>query len=123
MTHFQQLRSVIAVPHLPTSAAYFRDVLGFSVREIGDPGWLFFERGGCTIMAGECPDDLPPGDLGSHGYFAYVVVEGIAAYYAELQARGAKIVKPLRQEPWGAQEFGVATVDGHRLMFSQFTAG
>ena len=46
-------RFVLAVPNLATSAAYYRDVLGFEVHEIGDPGWRFFVREGCTIMAGE----------------------------------------------------------------------
>jgi hypothetical protein len=27
------------------------------------------------------------------------------------------IVKPLRIEPWGMREFGIRTIDGHRMMF------
>lgn len=118
MPQFKQLRSVIAVRHLPTSAAFYRDVLGFTVHEVA-PGWNFFQRDGYIIMAGECPDDLPAPEIGSHSYFAYVVMEGIEAYYSHVQARGATLVKPLREEPWGAKEFGVATVDGHRIMFSE----
>lgn len=119
MSQFQQLRSVIAVPDLAASAAFYQDVLGFTVREIGDPGWRFYERDGCVIMAGECPGDLPAPEIGSHSYFAYVVVEGIDAYYAEVHDRGGKLVKPLRTEPWGMREFGIYTVDGHRMMFGE----
>jgi hypothetical protein len=32
-------RYVIAVPDLACSAAFYRDVLGFAVREVGDPGF------------------------------------------------------------------------------------
>lgn len=35
---------VLAVPDLEVSGAFYRDVLGFDVREIGDPGWRMFVR-------------------------------------------------------------------------------
>ena len=79
---------VLAVPDLARSAAYYRDVLGFTVREIGD-----------------------------HSYFAYVEVQPIDPFYAEVTARGVQLVKRLRDEPWGRREFGIRTVDGHRMMF------
>ncbi|MBI3870596.1 MAG: VOC family protein [Verrucomicrobia bacterium] len=50
---------VIAVPDLRSSAAFYRDVLGFAIQPISDPGWLFFTCGDCTIMAGECPSAIP----------------------------------------------------------------
>jgi catechol 2,3-dioxygenase-like lactoylglutathione lyase family enzyme len=117
-TRFTHARFVIAVPDLQSSAAFYRDVLGFAVRPLGDdPGWLVFERDGCVIMAGECPDAIPPRELGDHSYFAYVAVNGIDEYYRAVEARGAEFVKRLRDEPWGMREFGVRTADGHRVMF------
>lgn len=112
-------RYVIAVPDLARSAAYYHDVLGFEVREIGDPGWRFYVRDACMILAGECPDAIPPAQLGDHSYFAYVQVEGVDALHAEVTARGAELIKPLRTEPWGMREFGIRTVDGHRMMFGE----
>ena len=35
-------RHVLAVPDLQRSLAYYRDVLGFDIVEIGDDGWRFF---------------------------------------------------------------------------------
>ena len=67
-------RYVIAVNDLERSARYDRDVLGFQVREVGDPGWRFFVRDECFI-------------------------------------------KSLRDEPWNMREFGIRTIDGHRIMF------
>jgi catechol 2,3-dioxygenase-like lactoylglutathione lyase family enzyme len=113
----KQPRYVIAVANLARSSAYYRDVLGFRVHEIGDPGWRFYERDACFILAGECPDAIPPAELGDHSYFAYVLVEHIDSLFAELTARGAKVIKQLRDEPWGMREFGIRTVDGHRMMF------
>ena len=110
-------RYVIAVRDLRRSATFYRDVLGFEVREIGDPGWRFFVRDRCTVMAGECPDALPARDLGDHSYFAYVEVEDVDGLYREVTVRGAELVKDLRSEPWGMREFGIRTVDGHRMMF------
>ena len=116
-------RYVIAVPDLARSARFYGDVLGFEVREVGDPGWRFFVRDGCTIMAGECPDALPPADLGDHSYFAYLEVDGIDRWHDELLARGVELIKPLRDEPWGMREFGIRTVDGHRIMFGAAVDG
>ena len=116
-------RYVIAVPDLARSARFYGDVLGFEVREVGDPGWRFFVRDGCVIMAGECPDALPPADLGDHSYFAYLEVDGIDRWYDELVGKGVELIKPLRDEPWGMRECGIRTVDGHRIMFGAAVDG
>jgi catechol 2,3-dioxygenase-like lactoylglutathione lyase family enzyme len=108
---------VIAVQDLERSARFYRDVLGFEVIEIGDPGWRFFVRDQCFIMAGECPDALPPQELGDHSYFAYLEVDEIDALSEDLVAKGAELIKELRDEPWGMREFGIRTADGHRIMF------
>jgi predicted enzyme related to lactoylglutathione lyase len=112
-------RYVIAVHDLARSAHYYQDVLGFEIKEIGDPGWRLFVKDECRILAGECPDALSPGELGDHSYFAYLDVDEIDEYYADVVARGGTLIKPLRNEPWGMREFGVRTVDGHRMMFGR----
>jgi predicted enzyme related to lactoylglutathione lyase len=117
MPTIQSTAYVIAVNDLMRSAQYYQDVLGFAVREIGDEGWRFFEKDNCVIMAGHCPDAIPPRGLGDHSYFAYLRVEGIDEYFAQVQARGGRILKKLRDEPWGMREFALETIDGHRIMF------
>jgi predicted enzyme related to lactoylglutathione lyase len=92
---------VLAVHDLDRSAAFYRDTLGFAVHEMGDPGWRMFERDGCRIMAGACPD---------------LVVDDADAEHSRVLATGAEIVKPLADEPWDMREFGLRTVDGHRIM-------
>jgi uncharacterized glyoxalase superfamily protein PhnB len=115
MPTFTRTHFVLAVPHMQTSAEYYRSVLGFTIREMA-PGWLRFEKDNCLIMAGECRDAIPPQELGDHSYFAYIVVEGIDEYYESVQSK-VELIKPLTNEPWGMKEFGVRTVDGHRIMF------
>ncbi|MEM7708118.1 MAG: VOC family protein [Pseudomonadota bacterium] len=110
---------VIAVQDLHKAALYYQDVLGFSIKEIGDDGWRIFERDGCRIMAGHCPDSILPTDLGDHSYFAYIIVDDVDSYYAEISENGADLVKALKSETWGMREFGIRTNDGHRIMFGQ----
>ena len=107
---------VLAVPDLERSAAFYRDVLGFAVHAMGDPGWRMFERDGCRIMAGACPDALPPAQLGDHAWFAYLEVDDADAWHARVVAGGAEITKPIADQPWGMREFGLRTPDGHRIM-------
>jgi predicted enzyme related to lactoylglutathione lyase len=107
---------VLAVHDLERSAAFYRDALGFTVHDMGDPGWRMFVRDGCRIMAGACPDAMPPADTGFHSYYGYLVVEDADAELARAVAAGAEITKAIRDEPWDMREFGLRTVDGHRLM-------
>lgn len=118
MPMVSKTRFVIAVPDLKASAGFYRDVLGFEIHAIPDPGWLFYTSGNCTIMAGECRDAIPPRDLGDHSYFAYLEIEDLDAFYQRVMSAGAEIGKRLCEEPWGMREFGVRTADGHLIMFA-----
>lgn len=42
-------RYVLAVPDLARSAAYCRDVLGFTVHGMGEPGWRWLEFSDRTL--------------------------------------------------------------------------
>ncbi len=117
MAKVKRTSFVIAVPDLKVSAAFYRDVLGFTIDSISDPGWLFYASGDCTIMAGQCADAIHPSKLGDHSYFAYLKIEEIDAYYESVRTKGARICKSIRNEQWGMREFGLVTADGHRIMF------
>jgi predicted enzyme related to lactoylglutathione lyase len=110
---------VLAVPDLDISGAFYRDALGFEIHEIGDSGWRMFVRDGCRIMAGKCPDAMPVKETGDHSYFGYWIVTNVDDYHKSVTAYGAEIIKPLKDEPWGMREFGLRTVDGHRIMIAQ----
>ncbi|MEM9089351.1 MAG: VOC family protein [Cyanobacteria bacterium P01_F01_bin.53] len=110
---------VLAVNDLEVSGAFYRDVLGFTIQDMGAPGWRMFVRDGCRIMAGCCPDALPAGQLGDHSYFGYFVVDDVDREYQRVLAEEAEVIKPLQNEPWGMREFGLRTVDGHRIMVGQ----
>ena len=115
MSPILQNHYVLAVPDVRRSADFYVRMLGFRiVRE--PPGWIFVARDGCMIMLGECPGDLPPRDLGSHSYFAYLRVADADSYYLDLKAKGAELLSEIADQPWAMREFGLRTVDGHRIM-------
>jgi predicted enzyme related to lactoylglutathione lyase len=99
---------VIAVHDLGPSARYYRDVLGFDVRMIGDPGWRFFVRDQYVIMAGQCPDALSPHELGDHSCFAYLEADEIDAFHQAVTAKGGTVIKPLRTSPGACASSGFA---------------
>ena len=114
-------RSVLAVHSLEASVPFYRDVLGMNV-DFEVPGWCLLSRDSFAVMLGECPDSIAARELGDHAYFAYVTISDAAGLFQEFSARAAEFIKPLTNEPWGMREFGVRTVDGHRIMFGQEVA-
>ena len=108
---------VLAVPDIRATARWWVEVMGLMVWAEPE-GWIFLRRGGFSLMLGECPDAIPPSELGDHQYFAYVELDDVDAYHAEVTARGADLPAP-QDRPWGMREMPVATPDGHRIMFGQ----
>jgi uncharacterized glyoxalase superfamily protein PhnB len=70
-------------------------------------------------MLGECTDATPPSELGDHSWYGYVTVGDAAALFSEYTQSGAELTQHLADKPWGMREFGVRTIDGHRLTFGQ----
>jgi hypothetical protein len=70
-------------------------------------------------MIGECPDDLPAFELGSHSYVAYFEVKNIDGLYREYLLKEVEILSGLQDKPWGQREFSIRTIDGHRINFGE----
>jgi uncharacterized glyoxalase superfamily protein PhnB len=112
---------VLAVHNVRESARFYVDALGFKVRsDLG--GRIFVVKDNCMVVLGECPNDMHPSELGCHSYFAYLRVDDVDEYYAELQSKGTKGIGAIGDKPWGMREFGVTTPDGHRIMIRQIIA-
>lgn len=109
-------RYVLAVKDLRKSITFYVDLLGFTLL-FEDDGWGFVVRDTCQIMLGECSDDVAAFDIGSHSYFAYLEVENIESLYEELSNKNIKILSQIEDKPWRMREFGIQTIDGHRMMF------
>jgi uncharacterized glyoxalase superfamily protein PhnB len=111
-------RHVLAVKDLKIETAYYIDKLGFE-RDFTAPGWEFLSFGDFKVMLGECADEMTAEETGNHSWFAHVIVENVDEVYAELIDRGAKILSPIENKPWGIREFSVVTPDGHRIGYGQ----
>lgn len=111
-------RHVLAVKDLAVSAAYFKEKLGFDL-DFTAPGWEFLSFGSFKVMLGECSDALWAHETGDHSWFAHALVENVDDVYKEFGERGAEIISPIKNQPWGIREFAVKTPDGHRIAFGQ----
>ena len=113
---------VLAVPNAEQSADFFIRGLGFGVHS-KPPGWVFVIRDQCLIMLGECPNDLPAQQIGCHAYFAYLRVDDVSAFRAQIESTYPGCCGNIADRPWGMREFHVTAPDGHRLMIGQIIGG
>jgi catechol 2,3-dioxygenase-like lactoylglutathione lyase family enzyme len=112
---------VLAVCDARESARFYVDALGFAITsDLG--GWVFVTKDNCMIMLGDCPNDMHPSELGCHSYFAYLRVDDVDAYHAQLRRHGVPLPTEVADRPWGMREFALTTPDGHRLMIGQTIA-
>ena len=111
-------RYVLAVPDADATAAFFIEKLGFQTSWRIEGQWHSVGRDNCGIMLGSCPDAPHPSTLGDNSYFAYLDVDDVDAFHAEVVKNGLD-VKPPEDKPWGMREFTVKTIDGHRLTVGQ----
>ena len=113
-----ETRYVLAVQNLQASANYYIEKLGFTTDWAQD-GWHQLRRDSIVVILGECADDRSAFETRNHSYFAYIVVEGVDALHHEFATNGVDIHYALGSKPWGMREFGIQTIDGHRIMFGQ----
>ena len=114
-------RHVLAVKDLAIAAAYFKDKLGFDL-DLTAPGWEFLSFGEFKVMLGECSDEMTAEATGNHSWFAHALVENVDEVYQEFIDRGATILSPIADKPWGMRDFCIVTPDGHRIVFGQLIA-
>lgn len=128
------MRLIQAIPALPVvdvaqSAAFYRDVLGFTLIH-HDTGFAIVRRDGVELHLWEASDQrwkergaLPPIVSGAESFIAgtascRVMVEELDGLHAELEPRG--ILHPnaqLQDQPWGTREFGVCDLDNNLITF------
>ncbi len=114
---------VVFVSNVQTSAAFFRDKLGFAIDFIhGQPPFYASARRGAarlhlrfvhepviTVQVREREKGL---------LSAFLDVDNIKALFVEYKTAGVDFVQPLRKEPWGASAFTVLDPDGNWICFA-----
>lgn len=109
--------TMLTVQDPAASVAYYRDVLGFTVT---------FQYGEPPLYACLCRDEVAihlrastAWPLGN-GAIA-VFVNDVDTPHDELIARGAKVLKPSQDDPYGRRDFDVADLDGNQLSIGMQT--
>lgn len=104
----------------------FYEALGFQVAKRWRD-WLILERDGVKLtLQGDShavagPHYFTP-NIGRHprgtGVEIVVQVDDVDALYADAQASGLNVVKPIQNRDWGARDFRVADPDGYFVRFT-----
>ena len=120
-----QAAPVLGVRSVAEAVGYFERVLGFECpgglfgAEGEPPVYAVMRRGGCEVHLQIRRRTVFAEERGSFEGDAYLFVEDLDALYAELEGRGASVLRPPMDEPYGLRDFTIETPDGHRLSFAQ----
>jgi len=112
------------VADLTVALAYYRDRLGFATDFVYESFYASVSRDGLAIhlkCASANAAEREQRKRNEH-LDAFIGVQGIAALFDEVQAKGAVILRPLAERPWGCQDFYVEDPDGYILCFSEAIA-
>lgn len=93
---------------------YMVDRLGFAVQGTAGepPSWASLSRDDVEVML-VCGNYPAP----AQDWAAYIYVESPDELYAEFSTRGADLLGPPVDKPYGLREFDVRLPDGRRLAF------
>ncbi len=109
------------VSRLSDALAFYEERLGFDREFVYEDFYASVSRGGATIHLKCAPRlDAERAHRKSGGHLdAYLAVSGVGELHDEFIARGAQILKPLEERPWGTRDFYVEDPDGYILCFSE----
>lgn len=111
----------LLVDDLERSLTFYEGRLAFAREFTYVDFYAGVTRGGAVIHLKCAPKqkaELAHRKAGEH-LDAYLIVTGIRELHDEFVQRGAPIVKPLEERPWGMLDFYVEDPDGYILCFSE----
>ena len=114
---------VVFVSNVQTSAAFFRDKLGFAIDFLHGqpPFYASVSRGAARLhlrFVHEPVITLEVREREGGLLSAFLNVDNIKGLFAEYKAAGVDFVQPLRKEPWGGSAFIVLDPDGNWICFA-----
>lgn len=130
MTRFQSVTPNLLVRDIETSTAFYRDVLGFHVKQtVPDAApfvFVWLERDGVPVFLNDpkaVAHDLPDAATRPSGGTAtmFFVISGVDAYHAVVAPK-AKVVMALKTQFYGMREFAITDPDGHLITFAERVA-
>ena len=108
---FIQGAPVLHVANVETTAAFYRDVLGFTW-DFGDAAYAVVWRDNSAIHF--VKDDGRP-----TGVHLFQWVKNVDAYFSEIAGRGADVATQPTNQPYGIRELAVIDINGVRIVFGQ----
>ncbi len=111
----------LLVDDLDRAIAYYCDKLGFQLDFNYESFYASVSRDGFAIHLKCAPKIVADREHRKQNEHldAYISVSGIRDLYSELETRGARILKPLEEQPWACLDFYVEDPDGYILCFSE----
>lgn len=108
---FVQGAPVLHVANVKTTAAFYRDALGFTW-DFGDETYAVVWRDNSAIHFVK--------DAGTPtGVHLFQWVKDVDAYFKEIVGRGAEVAMEPTDQLYGIREFGVRDINGVRIVFGQ----
>ena len=127
MTTFVSVTPNLLVRDIDASTAFYRDVLGFQVKQtVPDAApfvFVWLERDGIPVFLNNpkaAEKDVPGISARPAGGTAtlFFVLTGVDDLHAQVAAK-TRIVMSLRTQFYGMREFSVEDPDGHLLTFAE----
>jgi catechol 2,3-dioxygenase-like lactoylglutathione lyase family enzyme len=108
--------AVFAVTDVVQSVAFYRDVLGFQERWLWEnpPTFGCIGMGKAEVFLCRQPDH----EGRVEGLMHFFEADDVEALHALHRSKGAPIISPLENKPWGIREYAVRDINGYHLRFS-----
>jgi catechol 2,3-dioxygenase-like lactoylglutathione lyase family enzyme len=131
MTRFTSITPNLIVRDIAASTAFYRDVLGFAVKQtVPDAApfvFVWLERDGVPVflndlkaIAAELSGAADRSAGGTAGM--YFVISGVDELHEAVAPR-AKVVMALTNQFYGMREFSIVDLDDHIITFAERVAG
>ena len=108
---FVQGAPVLHVANVEATAAFYRDVLGFTF-DFGDDAYAVVWRDNSAIH-------FVRGEGSPHGVHLFQWVKDVDSYFQEVVGRGAEVAAAPANQPYGLREFAVRDINGVGIVFGQ----
>jgi predicted enzyme related to lactoylglutathione lyase len=108
---FVQGAPVLHVADVAATAAFYRDVLGFT--------WDFGDETYAVVWRDNSAVHFVRGDGSPSGVHLFQWAEDVDAYFRELVDRGVDVTSKPKNQPYGLREFGVRDINGVGIVFGQ----
>lgn len=122
---YKSITPNLIVSDVDRSTSFYRDALGFAVIETvpAEAPFVFvmLARDGINLFLNAAASAQAEGyaiEVGRGGVALFVMVEGIGAFWKELQTR-VPIAMALKKQFYGLTEFTVTDPDGYYITFAE----